>query len=108
MPARASTVDLRDVHGDCRRGWKSSVGMAALSGRSLDRRSGPECATRTGPGAPAWLLGRSVDDAPAQGTAVSGRPLLLFAAMSVIWGIPYLFIRIAVVEVEPAFLVFAR
>jgi drug/metabolite transporter (DMT)-like permease len=28
--------------------------------------------------------------------------------MSVIWGIPYLFIRIAVAEVEPAFLVFAR
>jgi drug/metabolite transporter (DMT)-like permease len=39
---------------------------------------------------------------------VSGRPLVLFALMSVIWGIPYLFIRIAVAEVSPAFLVLAR
>jgi drug/metabolite transporter (DMT)-like permease len=54
------------------------------------------------------VLGRSPDDAPAPGTAVSGRPLLLFALMSVIWGIPYLFIRIAVAEVSPAFLVLAR
>jgi drug/metabolite transporter (DMT)-like permease len=37
-----------------------------------------------------------------------GRPLLLFALMSVLWGIPYLFIRIAVAEVSPAFLVLAR
>ena len=36
------------------------------------------------------------------------RALLLFAAMCVIWGIPYLFIRIAVGEVSPAVLVFAR
>ena len=36
------------------------------------------------------------------------RPLVLFALMSVIWGIPYLFIRIAVAEVSPAFLVLAR
>lgn len=39
---------------------------------------------------------------------MSGRPLVLFALMSVIWGIPYLFIRIAVDEVSPAFLVLAR
>jgi len=39
---------------------------------------------------------------------MSGRPLALFLAMSVIWGIPYLFIRIAVAEVSPAFLVLAR
>jgi drug/metabolite transporter (DMT)-like permease len=39
---------------------------------------------------------------------VSGRPLVLFALMSVIWGIPYLFIRVAVAEVSPAFLVLAR
>jgi drug/metabolite transporter (DMT)-like permease len=32
----------------------------------------------------------------------------LFAAMSVIWGLPYLFIKIAVGEVSPATLVFAR
>jgi drug/metabolite transporter (DMT)-like permease len=36
------------------------------------------------------------------------RGLLLFIAMSVIWGIPYLFIRIAVGELHPAVLVFAR
>ncbi|HET7338266.1 MAG TPA: DMT family transporter [Candidatus Dormibacteraeota bacterium] len=36
------------------------------------------------------------------------RGLLLFAAMCVIWGIPYLFIRIAVHEITPATLVFVR
>ncbi len=36
------------------------------------------------------------------------RGLLLFAAMSIIWGIPYLLIRVAVAEVSPAVLVFAR
>jgi drug/metabolite transporter (DMT)-like permease len=34
--------------------------------------------------------------------------MVLFALMSVIWGIPYLFIRIAVEEITPAMLVFAR
>lgn len=36
------------------------------------------------------------------------RGLLLFAAMSVIWGIPYLLIRVAVEELSPATLVLAR
>jgi drug/metabolite transporter (DMT)-like permease len=36
------------------------------------------------------------------------RALVLFALMSLIWGIPYLFIRVAVAEVSPATLVFAR
>ena len=36
------------------------------------------------------------------------RGLLLFGLMSVIWGIPYLFIRIAVDEISPATLVFVR
>ena len=36
------------------------------------------------------------------------RGLLLFIAMSVIWGISYLFIRIAVKELSPAALVFTR
>lgn len=36
------------------------------------------------------------------------RALLLFLAMSVIWGISYLFIRIAVIEISPMVLVFAR
>ena len=42
------------------------------------------------------------------GGGLGGRPLLLFALMSILWGIPYLFIRIAVAEVSPAFLVLAR
>ncbi len=36
------------------------------------------------------------------------RGLLLFAAMCVIWGIPYLLIRVAVAEISPATLVFVR
>ena len=36
------------------------------------------------------------------------RGLLLFAAMSVIWGIPYLLIRITVAEISPVLLVFSR
>ena len=39
---------------------------------------------------------------------MSRRGLALFAAMSIIWGIPYLFIRIAVGEISPAMLVFSR
>lgn len=36
------------------------------------------------------------------------RGILLFAVMAVIWGIPYLFIRVAVESVSPAVLVFGR
>jgi drug/metabolite transporter (DMT)-like permease len=36
------------------------------------------------------------------------RGLVLFGLMSVIWGIPYLFIRVAVAEISPAVLVLAR
>ena len=39
---------------------------------------------------------------------MSRRGLLLFALMAVIWGIPYLFIRIAVAEITPATLVLLR
>ena len=39
---------------------------------------------------------------------MSRRGYLLFAAMAVIWGIPYLLIKIAVSELEPASLVFLR
>jgi drug/metabolite transporter (DMT)-like permease len=39
---------------------------------------------------------------------MSRRGWLLFAAMCVIWGIPYLMIKVAVDEVSPAFLVLAR
>lgn len=39
---------------------------------------------------------------------MSRRAIVLFAAMAVIWGIPYLLIRVVVTEVSPAVLVFAR
>ena len=39
---------------------------------------------------------------------MSRRALFMFACMCVIWGIPYLFIRIAVRELEPIVLVFSR
>jgi drug/metabolite transporter (DMT)-like permease len=39
---------------------------------------------------------------------VTRQALVLFALMSIIWGIPYLFIRVAVAEISPAVLVFAR
>ena len=39
---------------------------------------------------------------------MSRRGLFLFAAMCVIWGIPYLFIKIAVRDLSPATLVWAR
>jgi len=39
---------------------------------------------------------------------VSRRGILLFIAMCVIWGIPYLLIRVAVSEISPATLVFVR
>ena len=42
------------------------------------------------------------------GERMSGQAWALFAAMSVIWGLPYLFIKIAGVEVGPAALVLAR
>ncbi|MGI8563214.1 MAG: EamA family transporter [Candidatus Dormibacter sp.] len=42
------------------------------------------------------------------GVYLTRRGLLLFASMSLIWGIPYFFIRIAVSELSPATLVFMR
>jgi drug/metabolite transporter (DMT)-like permease len=39
---------------------------------------------------------------------VTRRGIILFALMAGIWGIPYLFIRVAVAEISPAVLVFAR
>jgi drug/metabolite transporter (DMT)-like permease len=40
--------------------------------------------------------------------AVSRRGWVLFAAMCVIWGLPYLLIRVAVRDLDPTFVVFAR
>jgi drug/metabolite transporter (DMT)-like permease len=39
---------------------------------------------------------------------VSARGRLLFAAMSLIWGVPYLFIKVAVADFSPAAVVFGR
>jgi drug/metabolite transporter (DMT)-like permease len=39
---------------------------------------------------------------------VTRRGVVLFGLMSLLWGIPYLFIRIAVAEISPATLVFVR
>jgi drug/metabolite transporter (DMT)-like permease len=43
-----------------------------------------------------------------KGRRMSRRAALLFVLMSLMWGIPYLFIRVAVAEISPATLVFAR
>lgn len=40
--------------------------------------------------------------------AVSRRGWLLFLTLSAVWGIPYLFIRVAVADLSPAFVVFGR
>jgi drug/metabolite transporter (DMT)-like permease len=45
---------------------------------------------------------------PSEGVHVSRRGWLLFAAMSLIWGIPYLLIKVAVGGVEPPVLVLGR
>src|SRR5919108_4027074 len=45
---------------------------------------------------------------PRAGGSMTRKGWLLFIAMSVIWGIPYLFIKIAVRELDPAVVVFAR
>ncbi len=48
------------------------------------------------------------DDLPWAPSLMTRRGLVLFALMSVIWGIPYLFIRVAVAEITPATLVLVR
>jgi drug/metabolite transporter (DMT)-like permease len=45
---------------------------------------------------------------PARRPGMTRRGLLLFASMCVIWGIPYLFIKVGVSELSPATLVFLR
>src|SRR5579859_1552008 len=42
------------------------------------------------------------------GGSMTRKGWLLFISMSVIWGIPYLFIKIAVQELDPSVVVFAR
>ncbi|MBX3196346.1 MAG: EamA family transporter [Microbacteriaceae bacterium] len=39
---------------------------------------------------------------------MTGRGALLYAVLAIAWGVPYLFIKIAVEELDPTFVVFAR
>jgi len=52
--------------------------------------------------------GAPVSTAAHHGTRMSREAWVLFAAMSVIWGLPYLFIKVAVVELSPAAVVLSR
>jgi drug/metabolite transporter (DMT)-like permease len=45
---------------------------------------------------------------PGQDVVVSRRAWLLFAAVSLLWGIPYFLIKVAIVDLSPAFVVFGR
>ena len=45
---------------------------------------------------------------PTPAHVLTRRAILLFGIMAVVWGIPYLFIRVAVDEMAPSVLVFAR
>src|SRR5947207_13526474 len=45
---------------------------------------------------------------PRAGGSMTRKGWLLFIAMSVVWGIPYLFIKIAVRELDPTVVVFGR
>src|SRR2546423_7413599 len=45
---------------------------------------------------------------PSLSARMSRRAWLSFAAVSLLWGMPYLFIKIAVLEVSPAFVAWAR
>jgi drug/metabolite transporter (DMT)-like permease len=77
--------------------------MTALCHRDRDRP----------PAAPAPTAAAEVCEDPARDVLpetshLTRRGLVLFGLMSVIWGIPYLFIRIAVDEISPAALVLAR
>src|SRR6478672_5861312 len=46
--------------------------------------------------------------AAGQNEPMTRRGLILFASLGIIWGVPYLFIKIAIAELTPEFLVLAR
>jgi drug/metabolite transporter (DMT)-like permease len=82
--------------------------IAMLAATSRPGRSRPR-AGRVEPFAKVCRgLERWVDEQPPDGDPVTRRGIVLFALMAVIWGIPYLFIRVAVAEITPATLVFLR
>src|SRR5213596_2417626 len=67
---------------------------------SFDCRLPPTPARMSSPRRSTWTSPRAPD--------VTRRGWVLFAAMAVIWGIPYLLIKIAVGELTPVTLVFLR
>ena len=91
-------------------GWLADP--AVLPRRASGSRCGgsPRFAPRATP-PDARRRGRApAEDAPEPGRMqlVSRRGWALFLAMSVIWGVPYLLIKVAVGEVSPVMLVFVR
>ncbi len=56
----------------------------------------------------ARVVGKTIDHQRTSEELVSRRGWLLFAAMGVIWGLPYLLIKVAVDEIAPSTLVLAR
>ena len=114
----AYCVDARD-HGCARlrggvRRRPDRVRRRAFSGYLLWAQLGPIGAICQ------WCVGNDVVDLGRRGAlrradadraaarSMSRRGALLFAAMCVIWGIPYLLIRVAVRELAPVTLVFGR
>ncbi len=91
LRARRSRIGAQRIHG---------VGDAADLVRT------PSVPT-DGP-TPAKVCEDRVHDISPEAAPVTRRGLVLFGLMSVIWGIPYLFIRVAVEEISPATLVLAR
>src|SRR6266487_221120 len=81
-----------------------AVGVAARARRHVLKVGRPEFAR----GRPALTVGSGEETRNVPGGGMSRRSWLLFAAMCVIWGVPYLMIRVAVREVSPGTLVFAR
>ena len=71
-----------------------------LRGRAARPADGP-------PDSPLTAAGR-LSERPATLAAMSRRGWALFVALSIIWGVPYLFIKIAVEDLSPAAVVFAR
>ena len=52
--------------------------------------------------------GRALGPATQQNGRVTRRGIILFAALGIAWGIPYLFIKVAVSELDPGMVVLAR
>src|SRR5437588_8073761 len=56
-----------------------------------------------------WCTTARIDNASKiLGSPMSRRAWALFGAMSLVWGLPYLLIKVAVTELEPGFVAFVR